>query len=84
MPFVKGQKGLGGRRKGVPNRLTKSVKQSFEAAFRDLQADEESPAHLLNWARENTTDFYKIAAKLIPEEVTGNVSLTVQLTKYDR
>ncbi len=84
MPFVKGQKGLGGRKKGVQNRLTRSVKQAFEEVFRDLQADDQSPAHLLNWAKENTTDFYKLASKLIPEEITGNVSLTVQLTKYDK
>lgn len=78
----KGIKKTGGRAKGTPNKLTVTVKQAFEQAFKDLQADPKQPYHLLNWAKENQTDFYKLASKLIPEEISGNVALTINVTKY--
>lgn len=59
----------GGRKKGTPNRLTRSVKEAFEEAFRQLQGDPD--ASLPTWAKENPTEFYKLAAKLIPHELTG-------------
>jgi hypothetical protein len=41
--------------------------------FDDLQADPK--ANLLSWGKENPTEFYKIAAKLIPTEVNANVEV---------
>lgn len=61
-----------GRPKGSQNKLTKTVKEAVEAAFKDLQDD--AQANLPTWARENTTEFYKIAAKLIPSELNANVT----------
>lgn len=58
-----------GRRKGVPNKLTASAKEAFQFAFQKLGGGEA----LATWAAENTTDFYKLFARLIPTEtqVTG-------------
>lgn len=67
MARPKGQPKLGGRQKGTPNKLTASVKEAFEATFKDLQED--THCNLTRWARSNPTDFYKLAAKLIPTNV---------------
>jgi hypothetical protein len=67
-----GKKSGGGSRKGSPNKLTKSVKEAFEIAFSELQGDKE--ANLANWAKENTTEFYKLAAKLIPTSVNADLT----------
>jgi hypothetical protein len=68
------QKGNKGKPKGAQNKLTKSVKEAFEIAFNELQGDEN--ANLATWAKANTTEFYKLAAKLIPTSV--NADLTTQ------
>ena len=67
-----GKKSGGGSRKGSPNKLTKSVKEAFEVAFNELQGDKN--ANLANWAKENTTEFYKLAAKLIPTSVNADLT----------
>ncbi len=68
------EKGNKGKPKGAQNKLTKSVKEAFEIAFNELQGDKN--ANLATWAKENTTEFYKLAAKLIPTSV--NADLTTQ------
>lgn len=61
----------GGRKKGTPNKVTASVRETFQEAFVALQNDDH--ANLLTWARGQPTEFYKLASKLIPiaTEVTG-------------
>ena len=54
-----------GRPKGVPNKHTASVKEAFRLAFDELGG---APA-LAAWGRDNPTDFYKLASKLIPTEI---------------
>lgn len=66
-----GKKTGGGSRKGSPNKLTKSVKEAFEIAFNELQSDKN--ANLATWAKENTTDFYRLAAKLIPTDIKADI-----------
>ena len=70
--MAKGIKTGGGSRKGKPNAITKTVKECFEAAFRALQ--DKPGAKLDDWAKTNPTDFYKIAAKLIPAAVEAQIS----------
>ena len=75
--FKPGQSGNpAGRPVGIKDRRTLAVKEAFQAAFDDLQADEN--VSLPKWARENPTDFYKLASKLIPAEL--NAHLTGNLT----
>jgi hypothetical protein len=73
MGFEKGHQKIGGKVKGTPNKLTRTVKETVLAVFDDLQADPK--ANLLSWGKENPTEFYKIAAKLIPTEVNANVEV---------
>jgi hypothetical protein len=66
-----------GRPKGAVNHLTKTVKETVLAAFNDLQQD--AKANITSWAKENPTEFYKIAAKLIPTEVNANVEVNKKI-----
>ena len=60
-----------GRPKGLQNKLTRTVKERFGEAFEALQDD---PATSLEeWGRANTTEFYKLASKLIPTELNATV-----------
>ncbi|MCA6493917.1 MAG: hypothetical protein IM564_01985 [Chitinophagaceae bacterium] len=54
----------GGRAKGTPNTTTRTVREQLTQAFELLQQDK--TANLLSWAKSNPTEFYKLAAKLIP------------------
>lgn len=74
-PFPKGNTG---RIKGTPNKLTRTVKETVLAVFNELQADPK--AKLIVWAKEEPTEFYKIAAKLIPTEISGHLDSQIKLT----
>jgi hypothetical protein len=54
-----------GRKAGTPNKLTATFKQAVLMVFDNLGGVE----HLTEWARANPTEFYKIAARLIPQEM---------------
>lgn len=73
-PFPKGNTG---RIKGTQNKLTRTVKETVLAVFNELQAD--PTAKLVAWAKVETTEFYKIAAKLIPTEISGQIDNTINL-----
>jgi hypothetical protein len=66
------KKGNSGKPKGSQNKLTKTVKEAFEIAFNELQSDKK--ANLATWAKENTTDFYRLAAKLIPTSLNADLT----------
>ena len=51
-----------GRPKGSKDKLTRDAKQAFQYAFDKLGGADK----LAEWAQENTTDFYKLFARLIP------------------
>jgi len=63
------KKGNAGRPKGAVNKVTKNVKETVLAAFNDLQQD--PVTNIAAWGRDNLTEFYKLAAKLIPTEISG-------------
>ena len=56
-----------GRARGSPNKVTRAFKEAVLAAFNQLEGVD----GLVAWARDNGTEFYKIAARLIPHEVIG-------------
>ena len=62
----------GGRAKGTPNKITMAVRLKFEEAFAILQQKPKDPASLVQWARRNPGEFYKLASKLIPLQVVGD------------
>lgn len=75
--FKKGQKKRNQGKRG-PNKLTKSVKDAFQHVFNDLQKDPEQAYALGKWAKEQPVEFYKLAAKLIPQDIKANVTATVK------
>lgn len=63
--FSKGMTKIGGRRRGTPNRLTTTMRDAVMLAYDRIGGHEAFAA----WAAENPTDFYRIAARLIPTEI---------------
>lgn len=70
MPFEKGKEKTGGRQKGVENKITRTVKETVLTVFNDLQLDNRN--NLLAFAKKYPRDFYQIASRLIPTEITGD------------
>ncbi len=62
-------------------KLNKTVKETVLAVFNDLQKDPKNK--LIAWAKTEPTEFYKIAAKLIPTEITGTVKTVITVTENE-
>ncbi len=69
--MAKFEKGNAGKPKGATNLLTRTVKERVLEVFNELQEDSE--ANLLSWAKTEPTEFYKIAAKLIPSDINAKI-----------
>lgn len=67
--MAKGKK-TGGRKKGTPNKVTTAFKEAVLDAFNQMGGTDA----LLTWGMQNQTEFYKIAARLIPAESSVAVS----------
>ena len=60
----------GGRRRGSVNKSTAAIRDAMLQVFADLQAEGEvENGHFLDWARANSTDFYKLISRLLPRQV---------------
>jgi hypothetical protein len=57
-----------GRPKGAKNKTTVKVKEAFEAAFEELGGVDA----LVTWGRSELSEFYKLYAKLLPVQITGD------------
>jgi hypothetical protein len=66
-----------GRKVGSLNNLTKTVKERVLETFNELQQDEQTS--LTGWAKTELTEFYKIAAKLIPQDVNNTIKIGKEL-----
>lgn len=60
-----GTKKTGGRKKGTQNKAGPSIKAAFLEAFKRIG----SVTALTKWAKDNPTEFFKLLARLIPNEV---------------
>jgi hypothetical protein len=69
MPFEKGKPRPpnAGRKKGVPNKITRTVREAWVEAFELV--NERIPLH--EWGAANPEKFYPLATKLIPIDVTS-------------
>jgi len=74
-PFEKGNTG---RPKGAQGKLNKTVKETVLAVFNTLQDDPKN--NLTKFAETYPRDFYAIAAKLIPTEISGKIDNKIKLT----
>lgn len=74
MPFKKGQGKIGGRTKGTVNKVNATVKERVLSVFNELQNDPN--VNLYDFGRKYPREFYQIAAKLIPTEVSAGISIT--------
>jgi hypothetical protein len=54
-----------GSRKGRPNAVTATAKENLIAVFNRLGGT----AEMAKWARENLTDFYRLYARLVPQQI---------------
>jgi hypothetical protein len=71
--MAKGEK-TGGRKKGSLNVTSRSMKETVISTLEWLQSQPRS--NMRAWAYENPTQFYQIAAKLIPTEVSASVEIS--------
>jgi hypothetical protein len=53
-----------GRKPGVPNKMSSTVKQNVIEVFQNLGGIE----HMTAWATENPNNFYNIYAKILPTQ----------------
>lgn len=62
-------KKFGGRQKGVPNKLTKTVKEAVMAAFDEVGGTK----YLVDVAREDPKTFCTMLAKIIPSDINADL-----------
>ena len=67
MARPKGMPKTGGRKKGTPNKATKTVREAWIEAF--ALVNERIPLH--EWGAANPEKVYPLATKLIPIDVTS-------------
>ncbi|MGV8856745.1 MAG: hypothetical protein ACOH2L_19175 [Devosia sp.] len=58
-----------GRPRGVPNKITTTVKRSIEATYSGIGGLDA----FIAWARENPTEFYRLWAKMLPLQVQADL-----------
>jgi hypothetical protein len=76
MPFEKGNTlGLTGRPKGIKNKINKDIRQVFHEVYEQMGGNMKNAVTgkpmtgleaMLDWARNNPTEFYRLYSKMIP------------------
>lgn len=71
----KGTPKTGGRQKGSINKTSQSVKESILEVFEQIGGS----TNFSKWAKKEETEFYKIFARLIPQDqnLTGNITINI-------
>ncbi len=73
MSFQSGKPKTGGRQPGTPNRLTGAFREAVLHVYNGLGGHKA----FLEWALQNPTEYYRIAARLIPVELRSEEDRTV-------
>jgi hypothetical protein len=69
-----------GRKKGVPNKISKTMKEAFKEAFEQLGG----VPKLVEWAERNPDKFYTLIARLLPVDITsGGEAITPTIVKVN-
>lgn len=63
-------KKTGGRKKGTPNKVQRTVRESLVSVYERLGGDDA----MLSWASENPEEFYRHWIKMLPTEVKQDVT----------
>ena len=72
-------KKTGGRQVGAPNKVTAIFKDAVHTVYEDIGGN----AAFAAWAKENPTEFYRIAARLIPTEMASQgTNLNVIINRF--
>ena len=75
---MRGQK-TGGRQVGTPNKVTAIFKDAVRTVYEDIGGNEA----FAEWAKENPTEFYRIASRLIPTEMASQgTSINVIVNRF--
>ena len=82
--FEKGKPKTGGRKKSTPNKVSKNIKENFEAVFEKLGGVD----GFFKWANKNThtqSAFYQMYSKMLPSSVgiDGNIKHEHRLSMND-
>jgi hypothetical protein len=69
-----------GRKKGIPNKLSTTVKDNIISVFDGIGGIKTMQA----WAKKNPSHFYNLYAKLLPLQVTGDPEnpLQIQIIRF--
>jgi hypothetical protein len=67
-----------GRPKGIPNKLTTSIKEAFSLAFHEIGGADALAA----WAKKHRSHFYTLYARLAPVDVRASVEHTLNRLSY--
>jgi hypothetical protein len=79
--FERGKPKTGGRLPGVANKFTGAFREAVQIVYNRLGGH----TAFLEWARDNPSEYYRIAARLIPGEMqegNGAGNLTVIVRRY--
>lgn len=55
----------GGRKKGIPNKVSTTAKENFIKVFDKLGGE----GKMAQWAEDNQTEFYRLYARILPTDV---------------
>jgi hypothetical protein len=79
MPFVKGKPKTGGRQVGRPNKITGAFREAVQYVYDDIGGHKA----FSKWAKQNETEFYRIASRLIPVEIreTSDNKITITINR---
>lgn len=80
MPFEKGKAKTGGRLPGTPNRFTGTFREAVQVVYERLGGH----AAFLEWAKKNPTEYYRVAARLIPTEMREGNTEPIRVVIYGR
>lgn len=64
----------GGRQKGVPNKITTDIRTAIQEAFDKAGGVD----YLITVAREDPKTFCALIGKVIPTQITGSLTLTLE------
>lgn len=67
----KGTPRTGGRKKGTPNKLTRSIKEAIEASFEQVGGAD----YLARMADEQPAAYMTLLGKVLPTQIAANVEV---------